>query len=94
MKKPRSFFKIDLFITLGLIGYFMYIIFVYQQGILDVKNSKLQDVKLKIEEEKNIKEQLKKQEQEINSDEFIEKMAREKLSMLKQGEREFVDMNK
>jgi cell division protein FtsB len=45
------------------------------------------------EEEKNM-EELKKQKDIINSDEYIEKIAREKLGMVKKGEKIFVDVNK
>ena len=39
-----------------------------------------------------VNKELNKQKEMINSDEYIEKVAREKLGMVKKGERVFVDV--
>lgn len=67
--------------------------FLNQQKIIDEK--KLQDITLsnQIEEQQKTKNNLKKKKSIINSDEFIEKVAREKLGLLKDGEKKFIDAN-
>ena len=49
------------------------------------------DLSLKIEEEKEIKEELAKKKDDVNSLDFIEQMAREKLDMYYPNERVYVD---
>jgi len=53
----------------------------------------MKEVEKKIEREKALKQELLKQKDELSSDESIEKIAREKLGMVKDGERIFVDIN-
>ena len=53
----------------------------------------MKEVQKRIEREKALKQELLKQKDQMNSDESIEKIAREKLGMVKDGERIFVDIN-
>ena len=64
-----------------------------QQKILSAKNNELKSVQSKIDEERKTFEELKKQKENVNSDEYIERVAREKLGMVKYGEKIFVDVN-
>ncbi|NLM74748.1 MAG: cell division protein FtsL [Clostridiaceae bacterium] len=57
-------------------------------------NLKITELEQKIEKEKEIKRNLQKQKEEISSEESIEKLAREKLGMVKDGEKIFIDINK
>lgn len=57
-------------------------------------NMKINEIERKIATEKQKKQELLKQKEEISSDESIEKIAREKLGMVKDGEKVFVDINK
>ena len=50
-------------------------------------------LKDRIEKEKAVQEELLEQQNIIETDEFIEKIAREKLGMVKEGERIYVDMD-
>jgi cell division protein FtsL len=61
---------------------------------LDRKNNEMKNIEAKITGENKQNETLKKQKDTMNSDEYIEKIAREKLGMVKPGERVFVDVNK
>jgi cell division protein FtsL len=63
-----------------------------QQKLLYSKSLDMQKVKSKVNEETKVNEELKKEQQAMNSDEYIEKIAREKLGMVKKGERVFVDI--
>lgn len=54
----------------------------------------MNQIQKRIQKEKETNNELLKQKDEISSDESIEKTAREKLGMVKDGERVFVDTNK
>jgi cell division protein FtsB len=54
----------------------------------------MKNIEAKIIGENKQNETLKKQKDTMNSDEYIEKTAREKLGMVKPGERVFVDVNR
>lgn len=90
-KKSKSKFGYVLLLIFSI--YFSYV-FVEQQSLLYAKNNELKDVEAKIKEEQAVNEELKKQEEMISSNEYIEKIAREKLGMVKPGEKVFVDVNK
>ncbi len=57
-------------------------------------NLEIKQIEQKIQKEKETNQQLLEQKDEISSDESIEKIAREKLGMVRDGERVFVDSNK
>lgn len=80
-------------VVIGLFIYFAYTV-IGQQKLLYDKNVEMNDVNANIAKEKKLNEELKKQKDMVNSDEYIEKIAREKLDMVKRGERVFVDVNK
>lgn len=90
-KKSKSKFGYVLLLVFAI--YFSYV-FAEQQSLLYAKNTELKDAEAKIKEEQAANEELKKQEEMISSEEYIEKIAREKLGMVKPGEKVFVDVNK
>lgn len=53
----------------------------------------MKEVQKRIDRDKALRQELLEQKDELNSDESIEKIAREKLGMVKDGERIFVDIN-
>lgn len=65
-----------------------------QQRILNRDRKELAELENKINEELKIEEELNKQKQNLFTDENIEKMAREKLGMVKPGEKVFVDVDR
>lgn len=89
-KKPAWGLIIITSVLLIYLGY----IFVKQQNMIYSQQSYLEELQAKIDEEKNLNKKLLKQKEEINSKEYIEKVAREKLDMVKHGERVFVDINR
>ncbi|HOJ80326.1 MAG TPA: septum formation initiator family protein [Clostridiales bacterium] len=89
MKKGKA--TVGIFILLVIFLYLSYIA-VNQQGLIYAKNQELNKLEEKIAEEKKINEELKKQSKMIESDEYIEKVAREKLGMVKKNERVYVDI--
>ena len=65
-----------------------------QQQLIEKKNYELTSVNNLIkDEEKNLKA-LEREKEMLNSDESLEKIAREKLGMVKPGERVFFDLNR
>lgn len=68
--------------------------FTAQSNDLYVLNLEIKQLEQKIAKEEEEKRSLLEQKDEISSDESIEKIAREKLGMVKDGERVFVDTNK
>ena len=62
-----------------------------QQNTLNQYSQNAKDLSQKIEEEKEIKEELAKKKDDVNSLDFIEQMAREKLDMYYPNERVYVD---
>jgi cell division protein FtsL len=90
-KRKKS--KVALVLTLCVLGYFAYTLSGQEQIIRD-KQSQLTSINQKIEDEKSKNAELKKQKDQVNSNEYVEKVAREKLGMVKPDERIFVDVNK
>ena len=90
-KKKKS--RIGLILV---VGAFIYISFVFidQQKLINVKNAEMQSIQNKTEEEKKLSKDLNEQKDLVNSIEYVEKIAREKLGMIKPGEKIFVDINR
>ena len=70
------------------------ITFTAQSNDLYILNLEIKQLEQKIAREEEEKRRLLEERDEISSDESIEKIAREKLGMVKDGERVFVDTNK
>jgi cell division protein FtsB len=92
MKKNKKS-TIGVFILLVIFLYLSYIA-VNQQKLLDTKGLELTRIEDKIEYETALNEELAKENEMIQSDEYIEKIAREKLGMVKKNERVYVDIGK
>lgn len=90
-KRKKS--KLGLVLLMVIFIYFAYTA-VGQQKILYMKDVELKKVQSEIDEETKENEKLKEEQEELNSDEFVEKTAREKLGMVKKGERVYFDSGK
>lgn len=88
MKKNKKIYKNILILAISI-----YVIFtlINQQIILNEYNQDSQELSQKIEEEKENKEELAKKKDDVNSLEFIEQTAREKLDMYYPNERVYMD---
>ena len=88
MKKSKKIYKKLLILCISI-----YVIFTFinQQKTLNQYSQNSQELSQKIEEEQEIKEELAKKKEDVNSLEFIEQMAREKLDMYYPNERVYVD---
>lgn len=90
-KKRKSKFW---FIVIALILLYSGYISVSLKGLLDSKKEQHADLENKITLQKKQGADLEKQMKNVNSDEYIEKMAREELGMVKKNERVYIDVNR
>lgn len=88
MKKNRKIYLIILFVVIGI---YAIITLVNQQQTLNQYNQENKDLTAKIREQKTKNEQLAKKKEDVDSLEFIEQMAREKLDMYYPNERVYID---
>ena len=88
MKKNKKIYtKLLIFI----ISAYAIFTLINQQNTLNQYNKDSQELSQKIEEEKTEKEELAKKKDDVNSLEFIEQTAREKLDMYYPNEKVYVD---
>lgn len=92
MKKDKKS-TIGVLILLVIFLYLSYTA-VNQQKLLYAKGLELDRMEDKIEYETELNAELSKENEMIQSDEYIEKIAREKLGMVKRNERVYVDIGK
>jgi cell division protein FtsL len=92
MNKRKSS-KWSVLVVIGFMIYFVYVL-IGQQKVLYAKNVEMNNVQAKVAEEMSLNEDLKNQKEMLATDEYVEKVAREKLGMVKPGEKIFIDINK
>jgi cell division protein FtsL len=92
-RKKKSGSRFGIFILAAIFIYLSYLA-VGQQKLIYAKNLEDSKMESKIAEERKTNEELKKEKEIINSDEYIEKVARDKLGMVKKNERLYVDIGK
>jgi len=92
MRKGKKFG----FGTVILLIVFVYLAYtaVGQQKVLFAKKVEINKMQNKVTDEAKTNDELKKQQKILNSDGYIEKVARDKLGMIKQNEKVFVDVGK
>ena len=88
MKKSKKLYKR---LLVSIIGIYVVFTLFNQQKILNQYSQDSQKLSQQIEEEKENKEELAKKKDDVNSLEFIEQTAREKLDMYYPNERVYLD---
>lgn len=88
MKKNTKIYRNILIL---IIGVYVVLTLFNQQKILNQYNQDNKDLAQKIEQEKETKEELAKKKEDVNSLDFIEQTAREKLDMYYPNERVYID---
>ena len=68
--------------------------FISQQKLLNAYTAEADDYNTQIEEEKEIKQELADTKEHLNSKEYIEDIAREKLDMYLPNEKVYIDISK
>ena len=81
-------------VLFALVIVYLSINLVSQQQLIDGKNAELAEVRAKIAAEAKLAEELESEISMLMSEESLEKIAREKLGMVRPGERVFVDTNR
>lgn len=79
-------------IFLAFVIYFS-VTLINQQKLLDVKKAQYESLRSKISQESQTYRELLDDFEMIGTDKYIEKIAREKLGMVKNNEKVFVDIN-
>lgn len=92
-RKSKNKIKLSGLLLAVLLIYFSYIT-IEQQKIIENKDHELTEVHALIAEETKLKAKLGEQFKAVNTDEYLEKAARQKLGFVKEGERVFIDINK
>lgn len=87
----KKYYKIILFI---IITAYIISIFISQQKMLNTYRADIQTYEAKKEAEMESKEELLAMKENLNSTEYIEKVAREKLGMYLPNERVYIDIAK
>ena len=88
MKKNKKIYSIILFVVIGI---YVIITLVNQQQTLNQYNQENKELSAKKQEQKTKNVQLAKKKEDVDSLEFIEQMAREKLDMYYPNERVYID---
>lgn len=88
MKKNKKIYKKFL---IGIVAVYAVFTLVKQQKALNQYSNDSKSLTAQIQEQKEYKEKLAKKQEDANSLEFIEEMAREKLDMYYPNERVYVD---
>ncbi len=88
MKKTKKIVK---FTIIFIIAVYIILTFSNQQRTLNQYSKNYEELTSQIEEQKEYNEQLSKKKQDIESTDFIEDMAREKLDMYLPNEKIYID---
>lgn len=83
--------KIYIKLLIFIISLYAIFTLISQQNTLNQYSKNSQELSQKIEEEKQEKEELAKKKENVNSLEFIEQTAREKLDMFYPNEKVYID---
>ncbi len=94
VKKRLNFRKFFGFLTLLVLLLYVCCTFVHQKISLEQRYAIVKDYESQISEAKLEQDMLKKELEKVNSDEYLEKLAREKLGLIKPNDRVFVDVTK
>lgn len=86
--KMKKIYKILLIIAIAVYSIFTLI---NQQKTLNQYTQTCKDLAVQIDEQKEYKEELAKRKEDVNSEEFIEDMARDKLDMYLPNEKVYID---
>lgn len=92
MKKKKKF-RLWTLVLIATICYFLYTMY-NQQIFLDERKNQTDELNKNIRNEEIKNQQLQQQKDLINTDEFAEKIARERLGYVKDGEKIYIDTNK
>lgn len=73
--------------------YFIYVL-IWQQVAISNKNSEIEELRMQVNSASEESERLKQEVENLNDPEYLERVARERLGLVRPNERVFVDSNK
>lgn len=93
-KNKKKRYEISV-VTILIAIFLIYVAYIYsnQSDIIATKQEELADLQVLIQEEKKLSEQLNERLELVNTEDEIQRVARQKLGLVKMGERIFVDSN-
>ena len=92
MKTKFNLKSVLIKLTLIIVGIYLVVTFINQQKKIDSYNSNIGYLSSKIDEQNEYKEELNSVRDNINSPEYIEEIAREKLNMYLPNEKVYIDI--
>lgn len=92
MKRKIDFKKIIKLLVIVALAIYIICIFINQQKTLNSYKTSQEYYAMQLDKQKEYKEELKDLKNNINSPEYIEKIAREKLDMYLPNERVYIDV--
>jgi len=96
MAKRQKSAKVNPIVTTLFLLLFVYFAasLVSQQSLIESKQAELARVQAQIAREEETAQELEEEKESLMSDESLERIAREKLGMVKPNERVYVDLNR
>ena len=91
MIKKKSTRVVLLAVEFFVCGYIIYTIVFHQQALMNQKRQEMIELQQKIKHEKRLTDKLNKEKEKMQTDEYVEKVAREKLGMIKRNEKIFYE---
>lgn len=91
MIKKKSTRVLFLAVEFFVCGYIIYNIVFHQQHLMNQKKKEMIELQQKIKHEKQLTDKLNKERKEMQTDEYVESVAREKLGMIKKDEKIFYE---
>ncbi len=73
--------------------YFIYVL-IWQQVTINNKNNEIEGLRMQVDSASEESERLKQEVENLNDPEYLERVARERLGLVRPNERVFVDSNK
>jgi cell division protein FtsL len=92
-KQKKSNFSLYRLLFLIVVGYFIYVIGMQQYDILKIYQEE-SNVDVKLEQVKKENKMLSKEKEQLNDPAYIEKIAREELGLVKDGEIPYIPPSK
>ena len=93
-KRSVNFKRLAITAIIFLLALYFIWTFISQQIMISKKNKEISELQMQIESIEAESQRLSKEVEDLNNPEYIEKIARERLGLVRPNERVFVDSNK
>lgn len=93
-KKNRNIKKLIIRGAIVICVVYFLSVLVWQQSMINAKNEEIEEITQKMEKASDETEKLKQEIENMSDPEYVERVAREKLGLVRPNERVFIDANK